>query len=676
MTASPPAVVDPSSAWMNHLERAHALAHQAARTIAEFAEPNLHLRPAAKHLEQGVACIYDAFDGRADRPTAINRAHGQLWEAAVAVAQGGLPSALAPLREACGELIASEQRLPLVPLAGRPTALFRASTSHLPLHVIERTSLVPSFKAPPVPVNQPATILPDFPKPKTFEELRATADAMRKFAEQRAKSLAPRPSPNVETSPNVSPEEPPPGYAYIPSNPSSDDDFIRHWTRTCFEDIGLLGIQRAPLLGDLWRSSSDLERRMLASIDALAALGPVAIAHVEKLAMDAPAPDPMRIFAVAMIGGCLEGRDALGGAERVLQRFGAGDPLVSEAFVSAMKLAPNPFIPGLLRSLLATSETASRTIAAEVLGYRGLFTREQLEGLAKEEEPSILAHVLPVLATTRHPDFLTTVTRALEHRNAQVIAAALDAMALSAHRDAASAARKAVGGVLGKQALSRLAIVADEEDARWLLALMKDSPTVEAMEAVGWAGLIDAVPALIAILEAGEEEAKIAAGAALERLLGANLIETIEIEPEEMDDIVVHDPSPEAEPSRRPLAEVVSDPRFMPPPGSKDKLELPSIDPEKWRAYWVVNGKRFDRKQRIRRGQPYSPSVSLYELDRLPLLPDERRRLHRELAARTGKWTHFDPHDFVEVQHESLKAWEGIVAATEALPGAWGRPVR
>lgn len=661
---------------MNHLEKAHALAHQAARTIAEFSEPNPYLLPAAKNLEQGVACIYDAFDGRADRPTAINRAHGKLWEAAVGVAQGGLPSALAPLRDACSELIASEKRLPLVPLAGRPTAPFRASTTLPPLHIIERSSLAPAFKAPRVPEAAPAPALPDFPKPKTFDELRVTAEAMRKFAEQRAKALTPAPASPAEKPAAPPPEEPPPGYAFVPPNPTSEDDFIRHWARICFEDVGMLGVQRAPLLGDDWRTSSDLERRMLASIDGLAALGPVAIAHVERLAMDAPAPDPMRVFAVAMIGGCLEGRDALGGAERVLQRFGAGDPLVAEAFVSAMKLAPNPFIPGLLRTLLASSDAANRAIAVEVLAFRRLFTREQLEVLAKDEDPNILAHVLPTLATTRHPDCSAAVTRALEHADVRVQAAALDALALAAHKDAASAARKAVGGALGAEALRRLAIVADEDDAQWLLAFMKDSPTPAAIEAVGWAGFIDAVPALISVLETGDDDAKIAAGAALERLLGANLIETIEIEPEKIDEPVVHDPSPEPEPSRIPLAEVVSDPRFLPPAPSKDKLELPSIDPAKWREYWIANGKRLDRKQRIRRGQPYSPSVSLYELDRLPLLPEERRSLCRELAARTGKWTHFDPHDFVVVQHDSLKAWEGLVAAMPATPGAWGRPLR
>jgi len=66
--------------------------------------------------------------------------------------------------------------------------------------------------------------------------------------------------------------------------------------------------------------------------------------------------------------------------------------------------------------------------------------------------------------------------------------------------------------------------------------------------------------------------------------------------------------------------------------------------------------------------------VSLYELDQLPLTPTERRRLHRELAARTGKITAFDPHDFVAAQERSLAAWGAIVRSTEETPGAWSRP--
>ena len=96
-------------------------------------------------------------------------------------------------------------------------------------------------------------------------------------------------------------------------------------------------------------------------------------------------------------------------------------------------------------------------------------------------------------------------------------------------------------------------------------------------------------------------------------------------------------------------------------------------DPAKWRAFWLEHRRSFDPKQRLRRGNPYSPSVSLYELDQLPLSPEDRRRLHRELGARTGKLTRFDPHDFVLVQERSLAAWGALVKASAETPGSWGR---
>jgi hypothetical protein len=253
--------------------------------------------------------------------------------------------------------------------------------------------------------------------------------------------------------------------------------------------------------------------------------------------------------------------------------------------------------------------------------------------------------------------------------------AALDAMALAAHKEAASAARAAACGELGDRALLRLALVADERDAEWLLRRFEASPSAAAAEALGWSGLIDAIPALLRALSADAEEVKLAAGAALDRMLGAKLTDTIEVSPEALEDKDLPDPDPDPAPPRRPLAELVSPPGDLPPPGSPETLEVPSIDPERWRAYWAEHGRRFDPKQRIRRGQPYSPSISLYELDRLPLPPEDRRRLHRELATRTGKLTHFDPHDFVSVQERSLKSWEALVRAAGEVPGSWTRPI-
>jgi hypothetical protein len=658
---------------MRHLERAHGLAHEAARAIGEESDPSLHLAPAARCLERGVTAMYDAFDGRADRPTALGLAGGRLWDAAVLVARAGLPRAVATLREACRELVRAEERFPRMPLAGRVAAELTASADVPPLHAIERASLTPSFRAPPVPEPEEEAPVPALPEPTTFEELAVVAALARDRARAQLAAMT-APEAPAEAAPAAPRVEPPPGFAEVPPPPLDDEAFIRRWARECFDDVGMLGVQRAPLAGDAWRTSLPLERRMVHAVDAVAALGPAAVAYLEPLALDAPVANPMSVFAMAMLGGCLEGRDALGAAERVLHHFGPNDPIVAEPFAAAMKLAPNPFVPSALRSLYASPGLGCRALAVEVLAHRGWLTAEELAALADEEDPRVLALALPALATARHPDLGRALARALGHVDLRVQAAALDAMALAAHPQAASAARAAAAGALGDGALVRLALVASEEDARWLLERAKAAPTRAAIEALGWAGLVDAVPVLIGLLEDGEEESQLAAGAALERLLGANLIETIEIQPEALDEVEVVDPDPDPDPPARPsLATLVSNPRDLPPAGSPETLEVPSKDPAKWRAYWAEHGGRHEARARLRRGHPYSPSVSLYELDQLALGMEDRRRLHRELAARTGKLARFDPQDFVLVQEQGLAAWGALVKASVETPGSWGR---
>jgi hypothetical protein len=671
-TALPAA--DPASPWMKHLEQAHRLAHAAARAVGDEAEPSPHLGPAARHLERGLAAVYDAFDGRADRLTAINLAHSRFWDAAILVARAGLPRALAALQGACGELVGAEERFPLVPLAPPAAPPLQAGTDLPPLHTVERPSLTPSFRAPPIPEPEEEVPVVVMPEPTTFAELAAAAAVARRMADEQVKAHARRKAlpAATEEKPAEPPPEPPPGFAFLPLPPLDEDAFVRRWARECFEEVGMIGIQRTPLVGDDWRACQALEKRLIASVDAIAALGPIAVASLEPLALDAPAVNPMAVFAITMIGGCLDGRDSIAGAERVLHHFGPADPAAAEPFAAAMKLCPNPFVPTALRSLHASTERGCRAIAVEVLAYRGWLTPDELSALADDEDPILLALALPALAAARHPDIERALVRALAHDDLGLQEAALDAMALAAHPQAASAARTAAGGPLGDRALVALAIVAAQDDARWLLDRMKSAPTPGAIEAVGWSGLVEAVPALIGLLESEEDGVPLAAGAALDRLLGANLIDKIEIMPEAIDDVPVVDPDPDPPAGR--LALQVSDPRDQPPAGSPETLEVPSADPAKWRAHWAEHGRRHDPKLRLRRGNPYSPSVSLYELDRLPLPPVDRRRLHRELCARTGKLTAFDPHDFVVVQEQSLMAWASLVKASAETPGSWGRP--
>lgn len=253
---------DPASPWMLHLERAHSLAHVAARLIEEQSEPNVHLGPAARHMERALGALYDAFDGRVDRVTAINLAHGRLWDAAILMARGGFPAAVVALRDACAELISAEERFPRVPLAGRTTEDVRAAVDLLPLHVIARASLVPSLRTPPAPEIEDVVMpLDPLPEPTTFEELAAVAEMMvRRAYERRLAQRAAETPARAQVEPAPEPA-PPPGYAHVPPPPMSETAFVRSWARHCFEEIGMLGMQRTPLAGDDWRTYAARGRR-------------------------------------------------------------------------------------------------------------------------------------------------------------------------------------------------------------------------------------------------------------------------------------------------------------------------------------------------------------------------------------------------------------------------------
>jgi len=191
---------------------------------------------------------------------------------------------------------------------------------------------------------------------------------------------------------------------------------------------------------------------------------------------------------------------------------------------------------------------------------------------------------------------------------------------------------------------------------------------------VGWAGSKAALPALMALLLHRDEPVVLAAAYALDRMTHAGLYEDAVVEAEE---IMVSDvPEPDLGDPPAPLARVVSDPRDLPAEPSTDTLQRPSTDPQRWAAWWKERGDGFDAKARLRRGHPYTPTLSWLELDRWPCTPGERRLLHWELVARTGAYVRFDTNDFVPVQEDSVLAWEPLARNASGNPGSWNLPGR
>jgi hypothetical protein len=673
--------------WMLDLERAHDQLRHAARLLENGAHPVIDLRPAATALEQAFALAYDAFDDRKPRVDAAREALVQVDAAIAALAPAASMDAvigfsLEYLRDARESLLQAEVRLtPLVRRPPPPVSDLRASLELPRLHELERASLAPRIKVPAwTPPEVQATPPPPIRRPRTFEELAAAIEEMHRRDEaDRAdaqKEKAQKSAPAEDPQPEEADDLPPPGFAVELPPVLTPQAFRRSRTRECFEEVAMIGSQRAPLLGDPWRSALVLERRMLWALDAIVAMGPAAVAEVEPLVLDSPIKDPTRVFGITMILGCLSGRDALAAAERVFLAFEPGDAACAEQFADALKLATHPLLPLTLRTWLADSDPVHRALAIDVLGYRGMATLDELSRAAVDA-PEVAAAALPHYALTPHPGVRDAIEAALAGDSIPLRESAWRALSIHAARDAGTVLRGEMSGEHAERAAVPLAVVGDEKDAARLLELALAHKTRPFINAVGWAGAASAVVPLMAMLTQDlDDDVKLAVAYALERITGAGLWERMLVEP---DKIMVPDmPDPdvgEAPPPPR-LAPMVSDPRDLPGDGAPDMLDQPTVDVRRWRQYWNDKGPNYDLRARYRRGWPYTPLVSWRELDVWRCTPGERRTLHLELMARTGKWTRFDIHDFVRVQEESLKAWEPLAQSSSGQPGVWNLPVR
>ena len=672
----PPAAIE--------LEAAHAELRRAALMLENDVPPAIDLAPAARALEQAFSCLYDAFDARADRQVATRAAAARAGDAASLLAPalareeafGPLCAALGRARAHLGRAEERLARVPPVPLPEPPDLL--ASVDAPRLHALARPSLAPALRVPRAPpAGLPAPAAAPLPEPTTFSELREVIAEMKKQAGEARERPGPALPPPAGQAPRAAPPPPRPGFARDVAAAIDDASFLRARAREHFEEVAMVGMQRAPLPGDAWRSTLALERRMLASIDVLAALGPTAIAHIPRLVADAPVKDPSRAFGLAMVLGCVAGRDALAAAEHALL---AGDR--DAAFVAeigaAWKLAPHDLLPLALRTLLGDADPLIRAMAIDVLGHRGLATPAELARSAADA-PAVAATALVHLAFTPSPELPALIQAAAGAAagDAALREAAWAAMALSDQPNLSftlSAALDAGGPDAGAAALL-LALAGDDEDARRVSQRALASPAPGLVAAAGWAGGAWSVGPLIELLASDDDDVKAAAAAALERITGAGLVEKA---PADEDEILVDEPpEPDVGEPRPPrLARLISDPRDAPPEPAPELVERPSTDPDRWRACWLEKGAAWDANARYRRGKPYSPLVSLAELDGGGCTVGERRLLQRELVIRTGSFVRFDPHDLVIVQEEAIRAWQPVAARHAGAPGRWVRPMR
>ncbi|MEZ4446732.1 MAG: hypothetical protein R3B72_47075 [Polyangiaceae bacterium] len=665
---------------MLELERAQGRLLRASQVLSGDLKPRRDMSFVATALERGFVGIYDAMDHRTPRLTGVQAALDAIAEAERQIAPDLDHPMLRLVADSLGfasrHLTEAHALLAALPEERGPTAApdLVVSTDVPRLHRVDRPSLHPRILVEaPAPVYE--VVPPDITRPKSFDELRDKVKALQASA---VAKLAPK-SEGTGTLPPPPPEaidEHRPGFVPDVAPAISELDFVHGQVRECFEEVAMVGMQRAPLFGDPWRFAQILENRMLRAIDRIAGLGAAALMRLEPLVLDSPVKDPSRVFAVGMITGCFGGRDALAVAERIFLDFEVTDPSCRHELGAALKLVPHDLLPLTLRSWLADSDSRHRALAIDVLAYRGLVTEAELVQAAMDEDRLVSGVALPYLALARSK----AIVDAIESDRARPLGEDDDlrgrwlAMILSGHRGTPQILAEAIDGPHGDAAAMLLALYGDEGDANRLLERCQAGPRPGLLHAVGWAGDGAAIEPLMAMLDHDDEEIAVAAAFALERLTGAHLIVETEVEVEDIVAPIPPDPDVGETPGPK-LVRTVSDPRDLPPEPSTETVERPTTNRSAWQVWWQDEQRDYVRGRRYRHGKPYVPSLSLVELDEGRATLPERRALHWELVVRTGEVVRFDPHDFVVVQEASLAEWRRV-AQRGGNPGRWHRPGR
>src|SRR5690606_30904626 len=239
--------------------------------------------------------------------------------------------------------------------------------------------------------------------PASVEELRAAIEAIRRRADARA---AKKQEASKEEGEEATPE--------VELDPTRL--FIEEQARICFEDLAMLCTQRAPQLGEAWRSVEVLEERLRACVDAIAALGRPALQCIQDQVLEAPAFDPARILAFTVLCGAFDGADSLALAEWafevLLRAYPEEEDALHRSFAEGLGLVPHPDVGSLCERWLRSESLRRRATALEVLIWRREASEEQLRA-ALVDEPEVAALALPALVVRRPIDARELIDDAL-----------------------------------------------------------------------------------------------------------------------------------------------------------------------------------------------------------------------------------------------------------------------
>ncbi|MBX3259824.1 MAG: hypothetical protein KIS78_18195 [Labilithrix sp.] len=512
----------------------------------------------------------------------------------------------------------------------RATRPFQASVGVPRLHALARAPALSPLSldpASPALVAKPRPKPP--PKPRTIEELRAAASA----------KPAPPPEPAADPGPA--------GSVAVAAEPE-EGEILRRVARDCLEDVAALRSLRKPIPTETWLDQAPFEQRLLDNVDAFAALGEAALPSVTLFHAEAPAPDPSRGFAVALVLGCVEGTDTADVAVATMKQSAPEElPGFAEGFV----LAPNPAIDAELAPLLDAPNPALVAVAIDVLGARGSLPADAPERVLPRADAGLTRRLATALGRALPKTKALAVLSNLldDEPDDELFAIACASLLRRGDGDVRQRLRDTLRArVPGRivQATRLLALSGRQDDLPLLLEGVALAPNAVTIDALARHGHPDAASALIALLDSPDEGVAPAAAEALDLLTGAGLRETVQV----------------------PWTPGVAPPDGSPPPTRA--VSKPIGDRLAWERWFATARGRLDPRAKLRGGLPFAPSMIVDELESTAP-PARRSEAALELVIATGVGARFTTTTWVGRQRRELAELRAHVRSLGSAAGAW-----
>lgn len=512
--------------------------------------------------------------------------------------------------------------------------VFRASVGAPSLHRLARAWSAPSLPTAPPRADLPLPVI-------SIDEVVAGALAtitVHEHSQENSADVA------LETAGAAEP----PTDAEVHATPESVSgvadirEEIQMLMRGVIEEIAALGRLRPAEGEQPWASAEPFERRLLANLDALAALDNgaegvrvSALDEVIAYAKDGVRADSGRAFLRSFSLGCNASVESL---REAVEAVRAAPPATLEAHRDALSLCAHPEVGDVVRALLGSDDPRHVELALHVMRLRRKASHGEVVRFLEHPDVRVSTAALACLAHTAPPDVARRLlidfmrrpgaddraqVHAAEHLIGLGAAEGIEEVRILLLREAGE------GGLLSPQACVRcsllLGLAGDARDIDLFYRLRAIVP--EAIRALGWHGTTAAIPLLLEVLAESpadgrpSDAARTAAGA-LHRITGAGVR----------------------------------------PDGA---LEL---DSERWSAWWIAHRAALRADGRYRFGRIHSPHVVLEELWNEGSAAGDRVLASLELGFHMGGIGSFEPTDWVARQRTALDRLAAFLVHEVAAP--------